>query len=141
MEHTFSPRIAATLDHRVGEDATASHIAAAVVVVCQDFEKALAPIVGSGGVAALYQRSLYLAKTTHDWIDLSSEAAASRADFSSLRALLAQQTEEAARAGGTEVLETFSQLLVSLIGFSLSEQLLAAVWIQPTTGPPVQDAP
>ncbi len=141
LEHTFSPRIAATLNHRVGEGATASHIADTVVVVCQDIEKSLTPVVGPGGVVALYQRSLHLAKTTHDWIDISSVVSTPHVDFSPLRALLAQQTEEAALAGGTEVLETFTRLLISLIGFSLSEQLLGAVWIQPTAASPVQDAP
>jgi hypothetical protein len=140
VEYTFSPRIAATLSYRVGEGATTSHIADAVIAVCQDIEKTLTPIIGPGGVAALYRRSLYLARTTYDWIDISSEVSTSRVDFSTLRALLAQQTEEAALAGGTELLETFLRLLVSLIGFSLAEQLLGPVWIQPATGPPAQDA-
>ncbi|WP_313918974.1 hypothetical protein [Tahibacter sp.] len=141
MEQTFSPRISATLIHRMGKGATASHIADAVVVVFQDIEASLTPVVGPGGMAALYQRSLYLAKTTFDWIDISAELPTSHVEFSTLRALLAQQSEEAALASGIEVLETFSRLLVSLIGFSLAQQLLGAVWIQPTAASPVQDAP
>lgn len=141
MEHTFSPRISATLGHLMGEGATASRIADAVVAVCQDIEKSLVPIVGYGGVAALYLRSLYLARMAHAWIDCPLAASMPRADFSSFRILAAQQTEEDALAGGREVLETFSQLLVSLIGFPLSQQLLEPVWIQPATGQTVQDAP
>ncbi|TDR48647.1 hypothetical protein DFR29_101269 [Tahibacter aquaticus] len=141
MEDTFSPRIAATLNHRLGQDATSPHIADVVVAVYREIEGALTPIVGPGGVVALYQRSLHLAKATHHWIDISSPAQTPRVDFSTLRTLLAQQTDETALAGGVEILERFSRLLVSLIGLSLSEQLLGAVWIQPPAGSPVQDAP
>lgn len=140
LEDSFSPRIAATLSHRVGEVATASRTADAVAAVSQDVERVLTPVVGSGGVVALFQRSLHLAKATHDWIDIASVVSTSGMDFSGLRALLAHQTDENALAGGTELLETFCRLLVSLIGFSLTEQLLGAVWIQPTAGSPAQDA-
>lgn len=141
MEHTFSPRIAATLNHRAGDGATAARIADAVAVVCQDIERSLTPVMGPGGVAALFLRSLYLARTSHGWISSPSAAPASRVDLSIFLALVAQQTDEEALAGGRELLETFSRLLVSLIGSSLSEQLLGSVWIQPTEIPPAQDAP
>lgn len=141
VEDTFTPRIVASLSHRIGGKATASDIAHAVVLVFEDIERALTPVVGPGGVVALYQRSVHLAKATYEWIGDASIASAAVVDFSALRAVLAQQTSEAALAGGTEVLETFSRLLISLIGFALSEQLLVPVWTHPVAGLPVQDAP
>lgn len=141
LEDIFSPRIGAILSDRIGEHATADRIADVVVGLCQEIERVLAPIIGSGGVGALYQRSLHLVRATHEWIDISPAGPTPVADFSALRVLLEQQSPDVALAGGTAVLETFSRLLVSLIGFSLSDQLLAAVWLRPNTDSSVQDAP
>lgn len=139
MEDTFSPQIAATLNHRTGEGATARQIADVVVALCQDTERVLTPIIGPVGVGAIYQRSLHLAKVAYPWIDIVPSQPATAADFSVFRTLLSQQTAQAALAGGTEVLEAFFRLLVSLVGFSLSEQLLAAVWTDSATGSSAQD--
>jgi hypothetical protein len=139
VEDTFSPRIAATLVHRTGEGTSAHEVADIVVALCQDTERALTPIIGPVGVGALYQHSLHLAKVAYPWIDIIPTRPATAADFSVFHTLLAQQTAETALAGGKEVLEAFFRLLVSLIGFSLSEQLLAAVRTDPAPDTSAQD--
>ena len=141
MEDTFSPRIAAVLNDRIGDSPTAYQVAEVVIGLCQEIERVLVPIIGPGGVGALYQRSLHLARAAYGWVDISPAGPMPAADFSPLRSLLERQSPEVALAGGTAVLETFSRLLVSLIGFSLSDQLLAAVWLRPNTDSSVQDAP
>lgn len=59
-------------------------------------------------------------------------------DLAALKAILAQQDSETATAGGA-LLQTFYELLASLVGPSLTERLLRSVWENPLSGPPAQD--
>jgi hypothetical protein len=48
-------------------------------------------------------------------------------DLDGLRTVIAQQNTDDAAAGSSELLQTFYEVLVSLIGPALCEQLLASV--------------
>ncbi|RPI46176.1 MAG: hypothetical protein EHM59_08175 [Betaproteobacteria bacterium] len=85
---------------------------------------ALSPIIGTGGVAALYNRSLYLTRPAYPWLDTVLQAALAAADFSALHLALSEQTDCDAAAASTTLLETFCDILTRLIGPSLTVQLL-----------------
>ena len=134
-----SRRIATALAHRVGDDATAGRVAAVVAGIWREIDAALTPILGGGGVAALYKRTLYLTGAVHPWLALSRRDLSNGVDLEALEAALSQQSSAAAAAGGNDFLQTFHMLLASLVGTSLTERLLRSVWAKPSSGPPAQD--
>jgi hypothetical protein len=134
-----SRRIAPPLAHWVGEEASAAQIAEAMVATWQEVGTALAPIIGQRGVAALYKRSLYLTGTAHPWLAGLHDSVQSPIDLAALKSVLAQQTSADAAVGGNALLQSFYQLLASLVGPSLTERLLRSVWADSFSGPPAQD--
>ena len=128
--------ITAPLAYRVHAHADAAQIARAVVGLWDEIDDALTPIVGAGGVVALYQRSLHLTATAHPWLAIKANGG----DPANLQSLLAQQSPADAAAGGSAFLLTFHGLLSSLVGPSLTERLLRSVWAPLSSGPPPQDS-
>jgi hypothetical protein len=127
------------LAHRASDNPTAAQISAAVVAIWHEIDAALTPILGQGGVAALYKRTLCLTGTAHPWLASRREDLSTGVDLEALKAVLSQQSGAAAAAGGNDFLQTFHQVLASLVGPSLTERLLRSVWATPSSGPPAQD--
>lgn len=138
MAHPESRQIGVTLAEQVSEGADAARVADHVVAVWQVVEDALTPIIGQRGVVALYRRSLYLVATDHPWLAGLREADPPAVDATALRSALAQQDPAAAAAGGGDLLQTFHELLASLVGPSLTGRLLAAAWELSTSGSSAQ---
>ena len=105
-----------------------------------EIDAVLRPIIGQGGVAALYKRSLYLTTPTFTWLASTHEGIHAPMDLAMLRGVLAQQSAAAAVAGSRALLHTFNELLASLVGPSLTERLLRSVWANSFSGPPAQDS-
>ena len=132
----------ALLAPRVASGASAEAVALAWLLLWQAVERALIPIVGVRGVAALFNRSLRLAaEAGHPWLDPRRAEPGSRVDAPALQARLAQRGSAEALAGGDALLKSFDSLLASLVGESLTERLLGAVWSQPTRRQAAQDNP
>ncbi len=112
---------------RIEKGANAAEIAEAIVSTWQQVDDALNPIIGQGGVAALYKRSLYLTAKAHPWLAGAHERVGTATDLATLNAVLAQQSSADAIAGGDALLKTFYELLASLIGLRLTEKLLHSV--------------
>jgi len=108
----------------------AARIAQSWVEVWQEIERLLAPIVGAGGVAALYRRSLHLAGADHPWLEFGTHRIDTGIDLPALQTAMAQRSGADAVAGGRALLQSFRDLLTNLIGGGLSEQLLGAVWAE-----------
>jgi hypothetical protein len=134
-----SHRIAATLVHRAGNGADAAQIADAVTSTLQEIDAALRLIIGPRGVVGLYKRSLYLTGLAHPWLAGTHEGVQTAVDLAALKSVLAQQTSANATAGGGTLLQTFYELLTSLVGSSLTERLLRSVWENSLSGAPAQD--
>ncbi len=134
--------INAQLAQRVGAGAGAMPVAQAVGAVWHEIELALYPIIGLGGVLALFQRSVHVAAAEHPWLlaGLGRDQLA-RFDATALTALLARQDAAQALACGNTLLRTLDALLTSLIGASLTERLLHPVWGPPPNNAPAQDMP
>jgi hypothetical protein len=124
--------LAAPLTLRVGSGADAAQIAEATSAIWQDIEVALTPIIGQRGVAALFKRSLDVTTGTYPWVVGLEYDVDSVIGPEKLKSLLAQRSSADAAAGASALLQTFYDLLATLIGGSLTERLLRSVW-----GPPV----
>jgi hypothetical protein len=141
MAFPTDSRIHAALSSRVGDDAVRGGVSAAVVTTWQDIARALAPIVGQRGVAALYKRSLYLAADKYPWLTGAFDGADTAMSLETLHGVIAGQDAVEAAAAGSALFRTFGELLASLIGFSLAERLLADAWENLFRGSPGQDPP
>jgi hypothetical protein len=128
-----------TLAQRAAEGADAAQIAEAVVSTWKKIDAALAPIIGKGSVAVLYLRSLHLIDPAHPWLADMHQGVETTIDLAALKSILARQDSETAAAAGGALLQTFYELLASLVGPSLTERLLRSVWENPLSGPSAQD--
>lgn len=126
--------IHAMLVLRAGEGADAASVASAALGVWRDIDRALAPIIGQPGVAALYKRSLYLTLVDQPCLVTAYEGALRPGEFEGLEVTLSQQTPAQAMEVIFALLSTFHELLTHLIGGSLFERLLRPVWDEPPSG-------
>jgi hypothetical protein len=111
---------------RDGADST--QIATGAVLKWRLVDDALSPIVGHGGVVALFRRAVFLTRQSHAALALLPEAPDQPHDFAALQTLLSQQPSVEAAAIATALQHTFVDLLTHLIGESLTERLLRSVW-------------
>jgi len=114
-------------------------IADAAVAVWTAIDGALSPVIGARGNAALYKRSLHLARAQHPWLAAAYDGAVQPGDYSALRAALAQQAATDASQAQDALLRIFHDLLADLIGRSLTKRLLQAAWSPHSYGNAVQD--
>jgi hypothetical protein len=127
------------LANRVGSDADATQIAAAVLAIWEEIDDALTPLIGPLGLAALYRRTVHLSAAQHPWLAGRDEGVLTDTDPAVLKSLLAHRSSAEAAAGGSAFLDTFHELVASLIGPSLTARLLRSVWDNPSSGPAAQD--
>jgi len=125
---------------RALKSADPAQIADAIASTLQAIDTALRPIIGERGVAALYRRSLYRAGPAHPWLAGVHEGVQAEMDLAALKSALAQQSSDHAAAGGSALLQTFYDLLASLIGSSLTERLLRSVAVNSLTDSLTDDA-
>ena len=116
-----------TLAQRI-QSGDVAGIADATVMLWQEIDTVLSPVVGKQGVAALYRRSLHVTAAAWPWLAGLSVDVAPSLDLDPLKAALSQQSSAHAAAAGGALLRTFHELLASLIGPSLTDQLLRSVW-------------
>ena len=138
MPNQDSRKVATTLERLAAKGATAIRIADAVVSTWQAIDAALAPVIGGKGVEALYCRSLYLVRERHPWL-ASANGGAATMDLGVLGAALAMQENFNAAAAAGDQLQALYELLRSLIGPSLTGQLLRSAWDNPFGDPVAQD--
>jgi hypothetical protein len=119
------------LAQRAGAYATANAVAEATVSTLHQAAVQLASVIGAKGVHVLLRRSLHLTGKTHPWLAVSTEDNGIATLLAGIEARLAGQPTAAAMEAGTVLLVTFTVLLVSLIGESLTRSLLAPIWPAP----------
>jgi hypothetical protein len=134
-----SRQLALTLERLAARGASHSEIVTAVVSTWQAVDAALAPVIGGKGVVALYGRSLYLVRTSHPWLAALHDGPETPMDFAQLEAVLVQQGIAVAATAAGDQLQSLYELLCSLIGPSLTGQLLRSAWDNPFGGPAAQD--
>jgi hypothetical protein len=123
----------------VGRGTEASKIVAAIVSTWQEIDAALSPIIGRGGVAALYKRSLSLVGSAYPWFAGLHKDVQTPLDLTALKSVLSQQSSATAAAGGDALLQTFCSLVTSLVGPSLAEKILGFACSSSFGGSSAQD--
>jgi hypothetical protein len=108
-------------------DLTAAELAAESVARWRQIDIALTPIIGRRGIVAIYKKALNLTHVDFPWLAAVSEDDTSFDNFVHLLAALEQQTSATIVAANLALHRAFNSLLVSLIGESLSERLLASI--------------
>lgn len=140
IESHNSVQAAASLIRQADNGASAAHIAESIIATWQQIDATLAPIIGRGGVAALYKRSLSLTAPAYPWLAGTYDGVQTSIDLAPLRSVLMHQSSASVAAAGGALLQTFNQLLASLVGTSLTERLLRPVWANAFSAPPAQDS-
>jgi hypothetical protein len=143
VENPDSPesrRIALALARQVDAGADPAQIADTIISIWHEIDGALHPIVGQRGVASLYRRSLHLTSPAYPWLAGLQDDIQAAMDLAALRSVLVQQSSANAAASGGDLLQTFHELLASLVGDSLTERLLRSIWAM-STSLPAQDTP
>ncbi len=84
----------------------------------------LRPLIGEAGLCALYSRAVFVTRPAHACLGLGSAPRNVEALLGALRSELNAADTVAAGAACTALLATFTHLLASLIGTSLTHQLL-----------------
>lgn len=106
-------------------------VAQATLAIWQQMASRLEPVIGARGIEALFSRSLHLASRTSPWLATAAVHGNSAASLDSLKVCLEGREPSVAADAGCGLLATFTELLASLIGESLTERLLGVVWLPP----------
>ena len=130
--------VAAILTERDGIHPDAVQIADATIAVWHDLTTALVSIIGQQGVTALYDRSVALTARTYPWLAGARAGDNHSVDLDGLQAVISRQSKGDAAAASGKLLQTFHDVLASLIGPALCEQLLASVR-EPFASPSTRD--
>jgi hypothetical protein len=139
MESEGGRQIVASLALRVGDIAGLAKTVHAIILTLQDMDAALRPIIGQQGGAALYRRSLNLCVSTHPRLAGICGTVPAGMDLIALKSVLDEQSEADALFFGEVLLTTFYELLITLIGASLTAQLLRGVWEPSLSDTPSQE--
>lgn len=107
-----------------GADATVEATAATWRLVAAQ----LAPVIGARGLEVLFSRALHMTSTTYRWLAVSENRGGGTDALPSLSECLARQDPATAAAASYKLFLTFTDLLTTLIGESLTTRLLAPVF-------------
>jgi hypothetical protein len=115
------------LRHQIIDGLMAQHPegADAEIVLWEKLATKVISIVGAGGFDALYARSVFLTQSRFPWL-ASSPQAGHR--FASLKTSLAAQTPAQASEANRLLLVTFTDIMASLIGETLTTGILRSAW-------------
>lgn len=112
------------LSQRVAKDDDSQRIAAAISALWADIQTALQPVIGRRSVSALLWRALQLGAAKYSWLAAIRFASDDAVNLGELTALFAAQPPALAREAGDALFEIFRELLLTLIGATLSDRLL-----------------
>jgi len=104
----------------------ALNVAAGLSRSLLDILTVLSPVIGEGGVVALYQRSLDISGRVFPWLAPPEECYRGGMDLDGLKLLVARQIDAVAVAGAALLLKTFHDQLAALVGAEVARQLIGA---------------
>src|SRR5450631_725005 len=85
-------RIQATIAELAAIAEDAGHVADMAASTWREIYAVLSPVIGPGGVTALYQRTLYMTRVAHPCLASVREDALRPGEFAALQQVLSQQT-------------------------------------------------
>lgn len=117
---------------RAGKHPNASVVAEATLNIWQQMATRLTPVIGKRGVEVLFSRSLHLTSNTFPWLAIAGNHGDNAALIANLKAHLANNGTNDAIEASSALLVTFTELLSTLIGASLTERFLRPVLALPS---------
>lgn len=139
MESEEGRRVIASLAIRISHLGNIDEIADVVIMLLRDTNASLVPIIGPRGASALYRRSLIQCMSLHPRLADTYHSLKDPLDLAELKSTLIQQEQNDVIFFGEELLTALYELLVMLIGSSLSRRLLLDVWDISLSIPPSQE--
>jgi hypothetical protein len=124
--------IRTSLEPRAGSVSDANTTSEAAATTWRRVEAQLVPVIGTRGVDVLFRRAVHQTTTAFPWLAVAVDRGGSAGPLPSLMACLAAQHTGTAQEAAFTLLLTFTELLATLIGESLTERLLAPVWARPS---------
>lgn len=125
----YREAIRRALRQRAGDSPDALAIAKATSEIWTQMSAQLTPVIGGNGVDAILKRSLHLTSVVFPWLEVPD----AQVDIDSLSkrisVVLAGREPVAAAQASSSLLITFTELLATLIGNSLTRRLLDPVWV------------
>jgi hypothetical protein len=100
----------------------------ALVLVWEQLSTQIISIVGIGGFNSLYARSIYLSQQSFPWLEDCILSAQSGHRFVDLKKCLEGQTAEHAIAANNLLLITLTDIMASIIGDQLTNNILHTAW-------------
>jgi hypothetical protein len=128
----YSVTIRSVLTFRTGTAADAGMVAEATLNIWLQMADLLAPIIGTRGVEVLFNRSLQLTSRTFPCLVIIGDHGDNAVPLANLKEKLAASPTNDAMEAGHALLVTFTELLSTLIGDSLTNRLLSPVWAFPS---------
>jgi hypothetical protein len=98
-----------------------------VIALWERLAAELSGIIGQNGFDTLYARSVHVARTRHPWLEEGADTG-----FGRLKAALEGREPAVAGAASVDLLTTFTDTLVQLIGAPLTTAILRSAWGQDT---------
>jgi len=102
--------------------------AGGLTVLWDKLAAAIILLIGEAGFYSLYSRSLFLTQSKFPWLDFDNSAGQANPCFENLKASLQQQPEAIAIEANRQLLITLTDILASLIGDSLTNNVLNSAW-------------
>jgi hypothetical protein len=128
---SYRETIRISLAERAGGAPDASAIAEATISTWHHVVAQIIPVIGTGGVDVLFNRSLHLTCTAFPWLTIRGDHRDSAVLLASIKERIAGREPDVAAEASYTLLVTFIELLMTLIGKSLTERLLSSVWEPP----------
>lgn len=120
-------RVIREIRRRVGSSTEANGVAAAARLTHDDLTAVFAPLISSGGVDALWGRSLDLAQREYPAGD-SADDVPTGEPFDRARLWLEKQVPSVATDAAAAIFVAFAELLAALIGEPLTTRYLEKAW-------------
>jgi hypothetical protein len=125
---SWEPAFERLLARQAGTETDAPAVAVAARRLCEDFAHHLTPLIGDGGVAAIYGRSLQLAERRFPGLAPASASGQDREPFTHVQHFLEHRDPVVATRAAVTVLALASEVLASFIGETLTHLLLHETW-------------
>jgi hypothetical protein len=113
---------------RAGGGANANAVANAAISTWHEASARLSPIIGGQGIDVLLRRSLHVAGKTFPALAEPTHEGRNNVLLANLQVRLSACETALAIEASNALLVTFTELMSSLIGESLTERLLAPIW-------------
>lgn len=115
------------------------HILDLVIASWKEIYRVLRPIIGKGGIDALFHRSIEIAAQDFPWLTAASTDAQSAMDIDVLHQVLLKEDASHFAGASDTLLLHFYYLLTNLIGLSLTDRLLRPVLDPLLNGTAIKD--